>query len=164
MKYIKVFEEHSDYEDFVSGGTMDLPNVSYCDTENEIHYNPYVRPNLCYMQVGDYYILCGNDGRIHRLTVSQETYYLGWNGSGTKLFHDMSASGNWGVISAAVATYGSIGNEISFGITYSNQVAYLTNNTFTWNGTDYVFSNGTWSPAIPGGEYIEPIPDSNYDK
>ena len=40
MKYIRLFENHSDYEDFASGGTMELPNVSYCETENEVHYNP----------------------------------------------------------------------------------------------------------------------------
>ena len=44
MRYIKVFEEHSDYEDFVSGGTMELPNVSYCDAEHEVHYNAYIPP------------------------------------------------------------------------------------------------------------------------
>lgn len=44
MKYIKLFEEHADYEDFVSGGTMNLPNVSHCVVENEVHYNPIPDP------------------------------------------------------------------------------------------------------------------------
>ena len=39
-KYLKLFEYHSQYEDFVSGGTMVKPNVSHCVQENEVHYKP----------------------------------------------------------------------------------------------------------------------------
>lgn len=39
-KYLKLFENHSQYEDFVSGGTMVKPNVSECVQENHVHYNP----------------------------------------------------------------------------------------------------------------------------
>ena len=42
MKYIKLFENHSGYEDFVEGGTMEKPNVSHCVEENEVHYNPII--------------------------------------------------------------------------------------------------------------------------
>jgi hypothetical protein len=40
MRYLKLFENHSNYEDFVEGGTMEKPNVSHCVSENEVHYNP----------------------------------------------------------------------------------------------------------------------------
>lgn len=41
MKYIKKFPQHSNYQAFISGGGgVDLPNVSYCENENEVHYNP----------------------------------------------------------------------------------------------------------------------------
>ena len=40
MDYLKLFQNHSEYEDFVSGGTMVKPNVSHCVNENEVHYNP----------------------------------------------------------------------------------------------------------------------------
>ena len=40
MKYLKLFENHTEYEGFVSGGTMVKPNVSHCVQENEVHYNP----------------------------------------------------------------------------------------------------------------------------
>lgn len=40
MEYLKLFENHSEYDDFVSGGTMVKPNVSHCVQENEVHYNP----------------------------------------------------------------------------------------------------------------------------
>ncbi len=42
MKYLKLFENHSQYEDFVSGDTMPRPNVSHCVSENEVHYNPII--------------------------------------------------------------------------------------------------------------------------
>lgn len=40
MDYLKLFETHQGYDDFVSGGTMEKPNVSHCIEENEVHYNP----------------------------------------------------------------------------------------------------------------------------
>lgn len=44
MDYLKLFQTHQEYEEFVSGGTMVRPNVSHCVSENEVHYNgtPYV--------------------------------------------------------------------------------------------------------------------------
>ena len=44
MKYLKLFPQHSDYQAFISGG-VELPNVSYCENENEVHYNPYIDPS-----------------------------------------------------------------------------------------------------------------------
>ncbi len=40
MKFVKLFETHSEDEDCVGGGGMLRPNVSYCVSENEVHYNP----------------------------------------------------------------------------------------------------------------------------
>ena len=161
MEYLKLFGTHQNYEEYVSGGTMAKPNVSLCEQENEVHYNPYIRPNLCYRRIGSYYVLCANDGRLHR-TGSHDVYYLGWNSSGTKVFHNMSATGNWSVISGTVATYGTVGDEIQFSTAISNGTEYLVNDTFTWEGTSYVFSNGTWTPSIPGGQYIDP--DETYEE
>ena len=42
MNYLKLFQNHSEYEDFVSGGTMIIPNVSHCISEDEVHYNPII--------------------------------------------------------------------------------------------------------------------------
>lgn len=39
-KYIKKFDTHSDYEDFIKTEDFILPNVSLCEQENEVHYNP----------------------------------------------------------------------------------------------------------------------------
>jgi hypothetical protein len=40
MEFLKLFQNHEEYETFVSGGTMVKPNVSHCINENEVHYNP----------------------------------------------------------------------------------------------------------------------------
>lgn len=152
-KYINLFQTHEEYEAYASGDTMILPNLSHCISEDEVHYTP--RPNLCYMQVGSYYVLCGNNGKIHRGTNHGDSFYIGWTDGTTKLFHNMAASGNYNVISSVVSTYGVVTpQEITFSVTTTNNVSYLANNAFTWKGTRYVFSNGTWTPSIPGGEYI----------
>lgn len=41
-KYIMNFETHSQYEEYMGGGDVALPNVSYCKDNDEVHYNPYV--------------------------------------------------------------------------------------------------------------------------
>ncbi len=41
MKYIKLFENHSQYEDFIETENFVKPNVSHCIQENEVHYNPH---------------------------------------------------------------------------------------------------------------------------
>ena len=38
MKYLNLFDNHNDYEDYVDGGLMSYPNVSYCIEEDELHY------------------------------------------------------------------------------------------------------------------------------
>ena len=40
MDYLKLFDTHSQYEEFAGGGGMLRPNVSHCVSENEVHYNP----------------------------------------------------------------------------------------------------------------------------
>lgn len=42
MKYLKKFENHTEYEE--AEQNLILPNVSLCVQENEVHYNPYVPP------------------------------------------------------------------------------------------------------------------------
>jgi hypothetical protein len=43
-KYIKKFDTHSDYEDFIETEDFILPNVSYCVDDVEVHYNPIPDP------------------------------------------------------------------------------------------------------------------------
>ena len=39
-KYLKLFNTHTNYTSYINGDNVFLPNVSYCETENEVHYNP----------------------------------------------------------------------------------------------------------------------------
>ena len=45
-KYIKLFETHSEYNTYISGQDAILPNVSYCEDNNDVHYNPWTDPRL----------------------------------------------------------------------------------------------------------------------
>ena len=39
-KYLKKFENHTQYENYINGSGAILPNVSICTTEGDVHYNP----------------------------------------------------------------------------------------------------------------------------
>lgn len=39
-KYLKLFNTHTEYEAFIEGGEITLPNVSHCIDINDVHYNP----------------------------------------------------------------------------------------------------------------------------
>ena len=39
-KYLKLFETHAEYEQYVSGN-FEKPNVSHCVQEDDVHYNPW---------------------------------------------------------------------------------------------------------------------------
>ena len=41
IEYLKLFSSHTDYEEYVTGGTMVKPNVSYCEDVKDVHYNPW---------------------------------------------------------------------------------------------------------------------------
>ena len=45
-KYIKKFDTHADYEDFLETSDFIKPNVSYCEDNNDVHYNPWTDPKL----------------------------------------------------------------------------------------------------------------------
>lgn len=67
MKYLKLFDEHSDYQDFSSGGTMVLPNVSHCISENHVHYNPKEREFELYSITE---VFDGYDNYLDKATIS----------------------------------------------------------------------------------------------
>lgn len=52
MKYLRKFQNHTEYEQEVEN--LVLPNVSYCVQENEVHYNPFVDPynGHAYVEIG----------------------------------------------------------------------------------------------------------------
>ena len=51
MIYLKEFDSHASYESEVNGGAdFKIPNVSYCNDVNDVHFNPY---NLIEFYVGN---------------------------------------------------------------------------------------------------------------
>lgn len=40
--YLKKFSNNADYETYINGSGVILPNVSICTTEGDVHYNPFV--------------------------------------------------------------------------------------------------------------------------
>ena len=38
MKYLKLFETHTEYQTYINSQDRILPNVSYCEDNNEVHY------------------------------------------------------------------------------------------------------------------------------
>ena len=40
MKYIKLFKQHSEYETYINSSDKKLPNLSYCEDVNDVHFNP----------------------------------------------------------------------------------------------------------------------------
>ena len=44
-KYLKLFKNHTQYEQYITGETAALPNVSHCIQEAEVHYNPFSYAN-----------------------------------------------------------------------------------------------------------------------
>ena len=46
MKFTKLFQSHSDYNTYINSQYKVLPNVSYCENENEVHFNPWVETRV----------------------------------------------------------------------------------------------------------------------
>ena len=40
-RYLRVFSSHTEYEEYIREGKLIIPNVSYCENEEEVHYSPY---------------------------------------------------------------------------------------------------------------------------
>ena len=70
MIYLKEFDSHSSYESEVNVGGVDinLPNVSYCNDVNDVHFNPY---NLIEFYVGD---ITGTTPQTVKIYTDSSTY------------------------------------------------------------------------------------------
>ena len=82
MKYLKLFENHSNYDDFVDGGTMEKPNVSHCVQENEVHYNPivhdYSKDYLTFVALEDCDFSLNYDNVVSYSLDNGETWEVGY--------------------------------------------------------------------------------------
>ena len=46
VKYLTNFKKHSDYNTYITSQDKILPNLSYCELENEVHFNPWVETRI----------------------------------------------------------------------------------------------------------------------
>ena len=96
--YLKLFETHSEYETYIGGQDVLLPNVSYCEDNNEVHYNPIVPPS-----------------RVIKTTINVET-----TSNPTVLFADWYGTA-WNKVESALITRP---NGTTFELTYDDLVQY----------------------------------------
>ena len=77
MKYLKLFEEESNYQTFVDNGEMVLPNVSYIEESDRCAFNPVPTVTLNYNSPEDN-ILAFSSGidQIKKLTIDGENIEL----------------------------------------------------------------------------------------
>ena len=55
-KYLTLFNSHAEYEQYVSGN-FEKPNVSHCVQEDDVHYNPYIKPFFCKLTLNNHSIV-----------------------------------------------------------------------------------------------------------
>ena len=72
MKYLKKFNNHTEYEE--ARQNLVLPNVSYCVSENEVHYNPYKL--FCKLTLNDSVVKIDGSGELTRAMISSYTSTL----------------------------------------------------------------------------------------
>lgn len=71
-KYIKVFDEHTDYQTYINGQNKILPNVSVCIDQNDVHYNALHNYSNDYLTI----ISLEDDNEIGWMHVNNE-YFVG---------------------------------------------------------------------------------------
>lgn len=71
-KYLKKFTTHAQYNDYITGNNVILPNVSLCDDRQEIHYNP--EPFVNGYEYVDLGLPSGTLWAVHNIGSSGEIY------------------------------------------------------------------------------------------
>lgn len=123
LENIKLFANHSAYDSVKNN--LDKPNVSLCEQENEIHYNPYIPPPkndvIKYLAPGKLAETTSNttsglhtnsfNGANGQLTIVSHTFE---NGVGTIEFDgDITSVGNYAFYKCADLTSINIPNTVT---------------------------------------------------
>ncbi len=79
--YLKLFTTHSEYQTYAQSGDMIKPNVSYCEDNNEVHYNPfsYADEYLTFMALEDGTFQFSNNAISYSLDNGETWTSLGAN-------------------------------------------------------------------------------------
>ncbi len=99
-KYIKLFNSHSDYEDFTESEDLILPNVSRCDSEKDVHYIPkpydYSQDYLTFEIINDGTLIwkpvtsLGTSGKPISYSIDGGENWVNINGSSTPFLNAVS--------------------------------------------------------------------------
>ena len=91
-KYLKLFENHTQYEAFIGGGgdtPFIKPNVSHCIEENEVHYNPLIDYAKTYLT---FEALSDNTHLYFRSTRSGESRTISASSNNGKTWNEYTSS------------------------------------------------------------------------
>ena len=123
--YLKQFSTHAEYEQYINGSGVILPNVSICTTEGDVHYNPYVPHD--YSQ--DYFTMVVTSGGD-----------IKWSGSTTAntLSYSKDNGDNWSVVTSADTISVAEGDKILWKGTPTPQTSYPGNGIGKFSGATNV--------------------------
>ena len=158
MKYLKLFDTHSNYETF-AGDTLNpmiKPNVSHCVQENEVHYNPfkydYSKDYLTIESLEDDNAICWEaDTQFSKKTISASTdngqtwtaFTASYYGEGEGVYHPTTIAtlnaGEKVLVKGENASYGESRNTNRFRI--SNRVNISGNIMSLIHGDMFVINN-----------------------
>lgn len=153
-KYIKKFDTHSDYEDFIETEDFIKPNVSYCVDNVEVHYNPYVDPynGHAYVDLG---LPSGTKWATMNVGASSETdygnYYMYGMGSKTYDSTDTPYAGTEDPLATSADTAAQVWGGEWHMPTRAQMQELINNTTYQWvtnykgsgiNGGTFTATNG----------------------
>ena len=123
-KYLKAFETHSEYNAYITGNDKVLPNVSLCEDNYEVHYNPWVETRI-----------------VAKFNVTDTSTAIGIMGSSaTSQFSDIEIDG---VVQPNVIS------SYTFGTIGEHTVRYTLVDTTTIGSSAFDSCTGLTSVTIP---------------
>lgn len=125
-QYLKLFETHENYEDFVESGEMLRPNVSHCVQENEVHYNQNVDYSKKYLT-------------FEAIDDNTKLYFRATRPESTKTISVSTDNGRtWNECTSSNDTEGALIATLRMG----QKLMIKGNLTETWSGRGYTRFNG----------------------
>ena len=136
-EHIKLFETHSDYEEYINSQDKILPNVSFCKDQEEVHYNE--KPHD-YSQ--DYLTLEGvTAGDLILIAIDQSAIKT--------IYYSIDEGNTWNSCTSKVGqpttmTTLNVGDKVllkGYNSRYTSERVYLYNTMLIFQGTAKVYGN-----------------------
>lgn len=151
--YLKKFENHTQYENYINGSGAILPNVSICATEGDVHYNPDPYNGHEYVDLG---FPSGTKWATMNVGASSETDYGNYYqyGKGAAQYSATSGDSNYSGTENPLAASADTAAQVwggSWHMPTREQMRELTaNTTHEWttingvNGGKFTATNGNY--------------------